>query len=376
MIPAMTRMTRRRRLAFALGTWAALLLALEIGTRAVQWVRGDHLVVTDESLEQEWRWAENHLAAGKAELASDLVFDPQTGSRTRPGIRSEKVNTNSAGMRGAAEFPLERAPGRRRALLVGDSYTFGQFVGDAETYGHYLASGPDAPLAGWEVLNLGVVGTGTDQQVLQFEAHGRAWKPDVVVLGFFVRDYSRNTIYFRDYAKPVFVPDDGPAGAPDGLRLTRSPVIAPQDLFEEYRSGRRVLNPWHRSHALGALGGALRRLRDRSVTQHSPGWIVLSRLMARFQRVVRESGATPVWLVIPSQDEKGARWRTIGGMSERRARELGLACVNAYPAFDAWVERGGAPLYNRRDAGGHLSPAGHALVARELGRAVGELPPR
>src|SRR5262245_9118016 len=146
-------MTGRRRLLFSLVTAAAVLGVAEAAARVVFLARGDVPPTADESLEHEWKGARKHLAAGKALLESDLEHDPALGWRLKPGIRTERLKTNSAGMRGEREFAPEPGPGERRIVLVGDSYTFGQGNADEETFAAYLQAALGERTS---VLNLGV----------------------------------------------------------------------------------------------------------------------------------------------------------------------------------------------------------------------------
>ncbi len=367
----MTISRRQRWALHAVVTLLTLLLVLEVGVRVSYTLDGGVPPAADESLEQEWRWAREHLAAGAAVLASRFVHDPLAGWRNAPGLREDGLTTNSAGMRGSQEFALERRPGVRRMLLVGDSYTFGANVRDEETFAQRLDAGD--LLEGWEVLNMAVSGTGTDQQSIVFEEYGSRYAPDVAVLGFFTRDYSRNILWFRDYAKPMFVVDA--AVQPDGLRLTRSPVIAPEGLYEAYATGqRRIGGSSAESWALSAFFAGRRSLGEWSVGPGVPAWEILSRLMARFQRLAHEAGATPVWLVIPSRDCLDVGGSTMAALEEaceRRARELGLACLRLDAAFRAHAAAHPQDaIYRASSEGGHLSAVGNRIAAEELARLV------
>jgi hypothetical protein len=357
----------------------ALALLLEIGERVAVAVDGDMPPAADESLVKEWRWARTHLAAGRATFESAFAHDPLAGWRNAPLLRRDGMSTNSAGLRGSREYPVARAPGLRRMVLVGDSYSFGSDVRDEETFAQQLESGGHAD--GWEVLNLAVPGTGTDQQVITFEHDGRRHAPDVAVLGFFTRDYNRITLSFRDYAKPMFVVDE--AARPDGLRLTHSPVIAPEALYADYVSGRRrVGGSPLRSWALAALLAGVSSADEWDAGPGVPAWELLSRLMGRFQRLALEAGAVPVWLVIPARDclePGGSGMAALEDAGERRARELGLACLRLDAVFRAHAAAHPQDDIYRDDAvGGHLSALGNRLVAEDLARLVRglELPPR
>jgi hypothetical protein len=84
-----------------------------------------------------------------------------------PGDYEVRISTNSAGMRGQREYPVARVPGKRRILMLGDSFPFGYGVEDGEVVSAVLetllkAGGtPDAAAGGgYEVINLSVSGFG------------------------------------------------------------------------------------------------------------------------------------------------------------------------------------------------------------------------
>jgi lysophospholipase L1-like esterase len=340
-------------------SWVVVALLTEGITRAAYALR-EVPPTRDESLAEEWRWVKRHLETGRETLPGSAVYDPRLGWRTSPEQRTGNVDTNSAGMRADREFPLERQPGLRRLLLLGDSYTFGVGVPDEQTFGRLLQ---DAYLPDWEILNLAVSGYGTDQQLLSFEYEGRRYRPDVVALGFFVRDYSRNLMRFRGYAKPRFVLD--PAG---NLRLEGSPVQAPAAFLAAYASGAREIRPRSPSYVVELLLERLAEIEQGRIDEDAEGWRLLAALMDRFARSVRESGAKPLWLLIPSRDMltgESDRFAALERLVERRAAEIGLPYLSLTPA----LRRSDAPdarVYDPREAGGHFSAHGNRVAARAI----------
>jgi hypothetical protein len=364
------RLTRRKKLVFVLITFGLLALLTEGGFRIAA-LAGAFTPTADESEANEWHWAKAHLDRGKATLESDMEFDAQLGWKLRPGLRTDMVTTNSAGMRADREFPVERQPGRRRLLLVGDSFTFGSDVRDSETFAAILARGA---LRDWDVMNLAVPGYGTDQQILMLEQVGLRYRPDVVILGFFVRDFSRNTLWFRSYAKPLFTPAAGDA---DALELTRVPVPSPELLFEEYRSGRRKTGRPFSSYAVTWFRRSMREAWTKSFVEDTPEWEVLKRLMPRFQRSATAAGALPIWLMIPNGDrldDTTHRYARIEDLCEARAQALQLACHRLARPFVGWLNaHPGEQIYRPADQGGHLSPTGNEVVAAEVAGLLGKL---
>lgn len=96
--------------------------------------------------------------------------------------------TNRQGFRGA-ELGRERGPARRIACL-GDSYTFGEGVGDDETWPAQLQTElvRAQPGGAFEVLNAGVNAYDTRQAVRLLELEVLEFAPDVVLLAFFLND--------------------------------------------------------------------------------------------------------------------------------------------------------------------------------------------
>lgn len=119
-------------------------------------------------------------------------------SATRPGPDGGIAHINMAGLRG----PEIRRDGPRRILVLGDSFAFGVGVDDD----HALSARLGAQLGRtWEVLNGGVSGYSTDQELLWFE-HLVSLRPEAVILVVCDNDFSANTedAAYEVYRKPVF----------------------------------------------------------------------------------------------------------------------------------------------------------------------------
>jgi len=184
--------------------------------------------------EAAWRirWVNRRLWAGRSAYYVFDAYDPTKGWGLRPGrwdFAGRTIAANSRGIRGGSEYAAGRRPGVLRIVVMGDSFTFGEGVADDETFPSRLQArlGP-----GVEVLNLGVHGYGHDQMLIRLREEGLRYEPDLVVLGYYADDVSRNALAFRDYAKPRFVLRDG------SLVLTGSPVPTPGQVLarEIFRS--------------------------------------------------------------------------------------------------------------------------------------------
>lgn len=203
-----------------------------------------------ESLRRELYWRERHRQLFTSTVADPIhVFSPTLGWTVRPNLRTDGVTSNSRGVRGTHEYTSEPPRGMRRIVCVGDSFTFGERLRDEETMPARLEVELNAGGAPrWEVVNLGVVGYGTDQQWLLLSQDGLRYQPDIVVLSFFEENLERNVLSFRDYAKPYFTLERGrltlrnvPVPAPDEIlarppRLPRSYLLSfARTLFGDFR---------------------------------------------------------------------------------------------------------------------------------------------
>jgi len=243
-------------------------------------------------------------------------------------------------------------------------------VADEEAFAHVLGEllGPS-----WEVLNISAPGWGTDQQILAFEENGLACDPDVVVLGFFVRDYSRNLLSFRQYFKPRFELEG------DGLRLVGGSVPAPESVFAEYVGGeRQVGGSWYRSRFIDKCIGSWRKFRDRDIHGEAAGWKLVARLMERFQQRASDEGIDALWMVIPTDETVAGtadRYITLAGLCEEKAGDLGLELLQLTPEIIEHDRIHPDQLAHRpAELGGHFSPAGHRLVADQIFRWVSSRP--
>jgi|GEM_PF-3052807 len=142
-------------------------------------------------------------------------FDPEVGTRFHPGqtrqilaaggVFMHSAEINDLGFRGQLPDPELDGDGGLRVVCLGDSFTFGWGVEDADTYpvqleaaleellaalvaGDTAHSGPRRSPVGAEVLNVGLPGYNTWQEHRLYEKLVRPMAPDVVVLGWYLND--------------------------------------------------------------------------------------------------------------------------------------------------------------------------------------------
>ncbi len=146
--------------------------------------------------------------------------DAVLGQALVPGAegweRSENemfIRINSLGMRDR-EREVAKPAGTFRIAVLGDSFTEAKQVELDETFAavieRQLAGCPARDERPIEVLNFGVAGYGTTQELLMFETRARRFAPDLVVLAMLTgNDIRNNSLELQGDSKPHFVEVDG-----------------------------------------------------------------------------------------------------------------------------------------------------------------------
>jgi hypothetical protein len=142
-----------------------------------------------------------------------------------------RVVTNSCGMR-SPERPVAKPRGVYRIALLGDSFAFGWGVEQKETFAQHLEDNLNRASKGsprFEVLNFGVPGYSTFQEVALFEELGLDFQPDAVLV-YFVQN---------DFGMPFFIRDiEGSGGILSSLKF----IELGQKLFSPDALNKQIAN--------------------------------------------------------------------------------------------------------------------------------------
>ncbi len=326
--------------------------------------------------------------------------DPEIGWALKPDLAwatgsapwESGLTTNAAGFRDGAHVQA-KAPGAYRVVVLGDSFVFGSGVPQDATLTRRLAAhlGP-----GFEIVNLGVPGYGTDQELLTLRRWGRALSPDLVLLGFFWNDVMENDsdrIY--GLPKPRFTLEAGrlvlhpPSGfsAPSAFARLHATLASTSHLWSLLENGLSSAG-----RAVGDVPEERPVSIDLSLRSPPPSREKEFALTFALLGAVREETASlgapfAVFSVPPrflAEPGIGARLLKVYGLPEdafdedgfRRVREAcearGIPFVDLLPGFRREAAAG-ARLF--QSTGIHWTEAGQDLAARLLAAAVrGGLP--
>jgi lysophospholipase L1-like esterase len=297
-----------------------------------------------------------------------------------------------------------RPPDTHRILLLGDSFTEAVQVNDSQT----VASRLEASLLGHtgrrvEVINAGVAGYGTGQEMLLFDQEGLQYQPQVVVLLVFVGNDIGDNSYRPnpDSAEP----SSRPSFELDNEKLIRVVPGAPSAAYRDWRQPLRDCCLLYNVFETGVLLKlANRPVRDQPEVSDDARYLVRSlyetkpdgemarawRITERLIGIIRDRASAegirlvvvgaPDWLAL---DE--AAWQERMGESRASTKRyapdfpnkmlgeiMGRAGVPYLDLMPILAEAAGdEPLYFPIDT--HWTPAGHAVVAKAIETKLREL---
>ena len=103
-----------------------------------------------------------------------------------------KFETNKQGFRNYKDFAYHKPKGVMRIISLGDSHTQGYEVRQEFTFSAAMEKYLNNHSFNVEVINAGVSGFSTAEELLFLENEGIKYKPDFVVLGFYANDFQDN----------------------------------------------------------------------------------------------------------------------------------------------------------------------------------------
>lgn len=240
------------------------------------------------------------------------------------------VTTNSFGMRGP-EIRVEKPAGVYRIALLGDSFAFGWGVEEEKTFARVIerelnAALPQGPKV--ELLNFGVPGYSTFQEVASFEQYGAKFHPDLVLVYWVENDFGL-PFFIRDLEKPGELARDADFA---NLRVKQADT-------ELNAKNQELLHNLDPSRALMKLGDFATEHNIRVLFTMNPGkgvnrdegrlWglrqrkqITVLRTRDEVRKIIAERGLQPEQLKLPTDPHPSAvKHEIIGQVLARQIRE-------------------------------------------------------
>jgi len=115
-----------------------------------------------------------------------------------PGTKSGEISINSSGFRGP-EYSLAKPPNTFRIIMLGDSETFSLKLAQDQMLSMQLENllNQNSHRLRYEVLNFGVEGYNTFQELEMLKTKGLKYNPDLIILNYVLNDPEPGEYYFN-----------------------------------------------------------------------------------------------------------------------------------------------------------------------------------
>lgn len=307
--------------------------------------------------------------------------------------RPVKIKINSQGLRDQ-EYSMQKPAAVKRLLILGDSYAEAFQVELEDSFQEILETQLNAPHGKYryEVINGGVSGFGTDNELLFYRHLGRRYSPDVVILAFVANDVRENSYEFEKQYKgslrePYFVLENGtlvPMNYPFERKFAYARMLLVENLQSFYFMWRTL---------------QFRRLKERAVNQQNgmpvqfgiystaydqdweKAWQLTKALLDQIKKEVAADGATFMvmnttqsaqiypehreWFMenFPAMKKHERDWLKPNKILMDFCVEEKIPCLDLLPIFIDQARMNSVALQYR---GGHWNEAGHRLAAISL----------
>ncbi len=287
-----------------------------------------------------------------------MILDEDLGWKHRANARRifeneghfATVETNDLGLRG----PLYRGPSQgRRVLILGDSFSDGLEVSNDELFSTVLGRlRPDL-----EVVNAGVGGYGTVQELLLLRRLELVVRPDLCVLMVYVNDLTDNVMPFYEGI--------GPQPYVDTAGRLRNIDWVPFEALLLPLPGARFL------HKHSVVSYLVRNriwlpVRNFELNTYIQGWrgaVPMETKWALLERLIGTvaQGRKLVVVALPTKEDVATNNTDFSIRLERLARRVGVKFIGLQPALQV-------QHFFMRDI--HWNVAGHQAVASYLSLAL------
>lgn len=242
---------------------------------------------------------------------------PKGGYSPIRGHRSREPQ-NQAGYRDV-EHAKAKAPGTKRIVFVGDSFTYGVGVLLDDTYPKRVERMLSSERGEkWESLVFAVPGIDTEQEAVILENEALVYSPDVVVVGYVLND----------------------AEDPSSAERRRAAEWAEEEAAKAHPP------LWRSSAFLSLMAGRLRATREnrKRIQNHrslyapgAPGFAAATQAFGRMAALCRDRGIPMVVLIFPlfaNPLDASYPFRDVHQQVAGAARGAGAGVVDALPFFE------------------------------------------
>jgi GDSL-like Lipase/Acylhydrolase family len=316
--------------------------------------------------------------------------DYHYGNYTLRGIRANsqfwhtsadgswKFSTNSHGLRDTREFSYAKPAGTVRVLSLGDSHTQGYEVRQQATFSAVLERYLAARGVHAEVLNAGVSGFSTAEELAYLENEGYRYAPDVVVLGFYANDFEDNLkagLFALEHGKLI----ERKREHIPGVRIQNAIYSVPgvQWLGENsYFYSLLFNNVWEYFKAMLAAHAKGEATEYAVTTRTANSDYEIGLALALIERMSRFCAERGIRLVVADIPQMRGAYRFTDSLPKPAQEALGKMGIEYVSSQSLLSEYDGVAEMHVPHGHNHVSEITHLMIGVELGRRVlkGALP--
>ena len=298
-----------------------------------------------------------------------------------------EINTNSAGMRDR-EHDIEKDSDVFRILVLGDSFMEAYQVPFEKSFASVLEHrlGEDSGRS-VDVINAGVSGWGTDDELTYLARKGVRYKPDLIIVAMTLHnDVSDNLLeefhMFRNgrlEERPVtLVP--WPAF---GLLKVKQWLASHSHVYQLFLRAARSNRVSVQAKELNTdVGSILQRTSSDRVTK---GWDMTRELFSNIAMVANKNNAQTIVVLLPLlvqvYPEELAKFLELNNLREEEieivkpqeimktfGKTMGLPIIDLLPKFSETKDKCDCALFVKDD--GHWNETGHLIAAEEVAKRI------
>lgn len=281
--------------------------------------------------------------------------------------RQVRFRTNSLGLRGP-EIDIEKKPGVKRILVLGDSITLSAFLPEDEVYPALLEKTLSSKFP-VQVINAGISGADTKEELYIYKETGRRLKPDLVLVGFYLND-SRPPWGFENefYRLPPWLIET--SKVVDHYSYLYRWVwkrflvthfmgrgrFSSQDWYKEYRN-----TDW-RNDKIAYQNLIKAAPMDFGVAWQESSWRIIYKLIDELDRLVKKDGSKLAVLIFPVEIQ--VRSRVADDFPQQKmlayCKERNIPCLDLLPIIREYKDQ---DIYFDHC---HLNTLGHGIISPKI----------
>jgi lysophospholipase L1-like esterase len=288
---------------------------------------------------------------------STTRFSATKGYELTPDHKS----INSHGLRDQ-ELSLVKPSNTFRILALGDSFTYGHGVRREETYVKQLEAILNHKLGNrgirYEVLNAGVPGYNTHQELIHLQEVGLLYQPDVILLGFTMSDAELGFFGLKNVAGQNW---------PIQLKeWTKNHFALYQ--FIKLRLKRLVDRIEAANHDVEVGGTSVLPIQLAAAGKTSEGWELCRQSLENLAAIARDRGIPVLLIIYPflGQLDDTHPFRESHALIARTASGYGMGVVDLLPYFTGREPSG--LWVSQKDS--HPNASANAIAARGIYEAL------